>query len=65
MESPLLVHGDDGAFHNQPQAGTQPTAPGCNPRLPAPELVPLTPKMEELVEHAAVRTDWKNTTIGR
>ena len=55
------------AFSSQPQAGQQPSAPSCNPKLPAPapELVPLTPKMEELVEHAALRTDWKNTPIGR
>jgi len=33
----------DPAFYDQPQAGTQPTAPSCNPKVPAPAPVPIQP----------------------
>lgn len=54
----------DPAFYDQPQAGTQPTAPSCNPKVPAPAPVPLRIG-EAAAEHASDRLDWKNTQIGR
>ena len=54
----------DPAFHNQPQAGIQPTAPGCNPKLPAPAPVELRmPEYEMVAEHSGQRVDWKATRI--
>jgi len=59
-EAPQL----DPAFHNQPQAGAQPTAPATNPHLPEPAPVPLRiPEHEKMAEHAGMRVDWKNTPI--
>lgn len=40
-------------FSNQPQRGTVPTAPACNPHLPVSAPVPLPPPLERIAQHAA------------
>jgi hypothetical protein len=50
-------------FSNQPQRGTAPIAPGCNPGLPASAPVELSPIVERVAQHAGVQTDWKKTPI--
>lgn len=54
----------DEAYGTQQQAGTQPTAPPCNPRLPDAAPVELrTPAYKNLAQESGQRVDWKNTRI--
>jgi hypothetical protein len=50
-------------FSNQPQRGTLPIAPGCNPHLPASAPVELSPIVERVAQHAGQRVDWKKTNL--
>jgi len=43
----------DPAFTTQQQAGAQPTAPNCNPRLPEPAPVALPSVIEDIARIAA------------
>jgi hypothetical protein len=55
----------DPSFQGQQQPGGAPAAPSCNPSLPEHPRVELPGPLERVAEHAALRTDWKNTPIGR
>jgi hypothetical protein len=55
----------DPAFEQQAsqQRGTLPIAPSCNPHLPAPSPVEISPLVERVAEHAGMQTNWKKTPI--